>query len=209
MSTHPGTADLRITTLVVDPHDASRLGCALILQRQSWVERCLMARDRREAVALVERHRPDVALVDVSPLGPFVSVLTDALRAAHPSMAIVLTARCAGAMTRPPADAGPLHVVPHGAPAAQLARTVRAAALQERIVLPELPGPRVALSPREREVLELIATGATNREIAARLHVGPDTVKKHASGLYRKLGVRNRTEAARRAAALLAEGAVA
>jgi two-component system response regulator DesR len=48
-------------------------------------------------------------------------------------------------------------------------------------------------------VLELLATGATNREIAARLHLGPDSVKKHAAALYRKLGVRNRTEAVQHA----------
>ena len=60
------------------------------------------------------------------------------------------------------------------------------------------------LSDREREVLALLCTGATNREIAAAMHVGTETVKKHAGALYRKLGVRNRTEAAQRAATLLA-----
>jgi DNA-binding NarL/FixJ family response regulator len=57
----------------------------------------------------------------------------------------------------------------------------------------------VALSEREREVMSLMATGATNREIAARLHLSPHTVKEHTSALYRKLGVRNRTEAVQRA----------
>ncbi|UUY05374.1 LuxR C-terminal-related transcriptional regulator [Svornostia abyssi] len=52
-------------------------------------------------------------------------------------------------------------------------------------------------------MLQLLATGATNREIAAQLHVGPDSVKKHASSLYRKLGVRNRTEATQRAPEVL------
>jgi len=60
------------------------------------------------------------------------------------------------------------------------------------------------LTERERELLTLISTGATNKEIARRLHLGPDSVKKNASSLYRKLGVRNRTEAALRAADLLA-----
>lgn len=60
------------------------------------------------------------------------------------------------------------------------------------------------LSEREREVLALLCTGATNREIAAAMQVGTKTVKKHAGTLYRKLGVRNRTEAAQRAATLLA-----
>ena len=56
-----------------------------------------------------------------------------------------------------------------------------------------------ALSPREREVLDLIAGGSTNREIAAALHLSPHTIKEHTSGLYRKLGARNRAEAVQRA----------
>ena len=55
------------------------------------------------------------------------------------------------------------------------------------------------LSAREREVLDLIATGATNREIADRLFLSPHTVKEHTSALYRKLNVRNRAEAVRQA----------
>jgi two-component system response regulator DesR len=59
--------------------------------------------------------------------------------------------------------------------------------------------PASALSAREREVLDLISTGATNREIAARLHLSAYTIKEHTSALYRKLDVRNRAEAVRRA----------
>jgi DNA-binding CsgD family transcriptional regulator len=55
------------------------------------------------------------------------------------------------------------------------------------------------LSAREREVLVLIARGATNREIAATLHLSPHTVKGHASSLYRKLDAKNRAEAVQRA----------
>ena len=59
-----------------------------------------------------------------------------------------------------------------------------------------LPEP---LSPREQEVLELIAAGLTNREIAGKLVISPETVKKHTGTIYGKLGVRSRTEAAARA----------
>ena len=55
------------------------------------------------------------------------------------------------------------------------------------------------LSDREREVLDLIASGATNREIAGRLYLSPHTVKEHTSSLYRKLAVRNRAEAVQKA----------
>jgi DNA-binding NarL/FixJ family response regulator len=55
------------------------------------------------------------------------------------------------------------------------------------------------LSPREREVMVLIAAGSTNREIAERLYLSPHTIKEHTSSIYRKLEVRNRAEAVRRA----------
>jgi ATP/maltotriose-dependent transcriptional regulator MalT len=59
--------------------------------------------------------------------------------------------------------------------------------------------PANRLSEREREVLDLIASGATNREIAESLHISPWTVKEYTGGVYRKLNVRNRTEAVQRA----------
>jgi two-component system response regulator DesR len=59
--------------------------------------------------------------------------------------------------------------------------------------------PRVLLSERERQVLEQIARGSTNREIAARLLLSPHTVKDHTSTLYRKVNARNRADAIQRA----------
>jgi ATP/maltotriose-dependent transcriptional regulator MalT len=64
---------------------------------------------------------------------------------------------------------------------------------------PQSEQPAMLLSQREREVLALIATGSTNREIAAQLYLSPHTVKEHTSALYRKLKARNRAEAVQRA----------
>lgn len=58
--------------------------------------------------------------------------------------------------------------------------------------------PQAGLSARERQILDLIASGATNPEIAATLKLSANTVKEHASGLYRKLGARNRVDAVQR-----------
>ena len=58
--------------------------------------------------------------------------------------------------------------------------------------------PPGGLSTREREVLSLMATGATNAEIGAQLFLSPHTIKEHTSALYRKLGVRNRAQAVQR-----------
>jgi ATP/maltotriose-dependent transcriptional regulator MalT len=59
--------------------------------------------------------------------------------------------------------------------------------------------PALGLSDRERDVLNLMASGATNPEIAEKLHLSKHTVKEHTSAVYRKLEVRNRTEAVQRA----------
>jgi DNA-binding NarL/FixJ family response regulator len=59
--------------------------------------------------------------------------------------------------------------------------------------------PVTKLTERERRLLALLSAGATNKEIAAKLHLSPDSFKKNASALYRKLGARNRTDAAQRA----------
>jgi two-component system response regulator DesR len=64
---------------------------------------------------------------------------------------------------------------------------------------PQAEDAAASLSPREREVLDLIARGSTNREIAAALHLSPHTIHEHTSTLYRKLGARNRADAVQRA----------
>jgi ATP/maltotriose-dependent transcriptional regulator MalT len=64
---------------------------------------------------------------------------------------------------------------------------------------PQSDQPARLISEREQQVLALIATGSTNREIAAQLYLSPHTVKEHTSTLYRKLKARNRAEAVQRA----------
>lgn len=211
MSTHPGPPrpldpqrDHAVRVLIIDADEPTRLGLALLLQRQSWVERCYLAGGQEKAVELAARFRPAVAVVDISTLGPFVASLASALRAAHAPVQLLLTSRCSVTATAPVRQAGAVGFLPPGSPGATVVEAVRAAALEEtEIELPAGDHHGVRLSDRERQVLQLLATGATNREIAEQLHLGPDSVKKHASSLYRKLGVRNRTEATQRAPEVL------
>jgi DNA-binding NarL/FixJ family response regulator len=81
----------------------------------------------------------------------------------------------------------------------EVANAVRMVGRGMTVFARQSEGPATPLSPREREVLELIGAGATNREIAERLFLSPHTIKDHTTALYRKLGVRNRAEAARKA----------
>jgi DNA-binding NarL/FixJ family response regulator len=113
----------------------------------------------------------------------------------------VLTSRCGGAPPGGPQALGAWAFLPPGTSAREIVAAVRAAVLS--VDYPDVPPAdrRIAdLTDRERELLLLISQGATNREIADRLHLGPDSIKKSASALYRKLGVRNRAEAAQKAA---------
>ena len=196
--------DDAVQALVVDPHPLTRIGLGVLLHRLPWVSRCLLAGDRDEAVALAERHRPDVAVVEVSDAGPFVSSYLAPLRAACPSMPLVLSSHYTPPNHAQLLAAGGAGLLTSDLSINQVVEAVRAALVGEE--MPARAGSQEPdrLSEREREVLALLCTGATNREIAAALHVGTETVKKHTGTLYRKLGVRNRTEAAQRAAALLA-----
>ena len=109
----------------------------------------------------------------------------------------------AGRISAPAAQAtGATGFVPKDWPAADVVMAVRMVANGMTVFgAPDTPIPQ-PLSAREQEVLELIARGATNQEIATTLALSPHTVKDHASALYRKLDVRNRSEAVRRAARL-------
>jgi DNA-binding NarL/FixJ family response regulator len=183
---------------VVDEHGPTRLGFALVLSRQSWVERCLTARDRNEAVQVVRRHRPSVVLLELT---AFVAPTVDALKAAHPPVRILLSSRCGVAASTAARQLGVAGVLGADASHEELIASVRAVAFGEPIA----PPPAVAevefgLTEREQQVLALLGTGATNGQIAADLNLGRDSIKKHASAIYRKLGVRNRTELARRMA---------
>jgi two-component system response regulator DesR len=79
--------------------------------------------------------------------------------------------------------------------ASEVARAVQAVGRGQTLFPPKTSQPAPLLSGREREVLELIASGATNAEIAGKLYLSPHTVKEHTSSVYRKLGARNRAEA--------------
>jgi two-component system response regulator DesR len=192
-----------LKVLVVDDHDVVHWGFRVMLSELSWVERCLSARTGSEAVAMAKRHAPDVALVDLfvgEESGP---QICEQLHLAHRDVKVLLISGAGRISAEAAAACGAAGFVPKDWPAADIARAVRMIGLGMSMFEPEATGPaatgRSSLTPREREVLELVATGATNREIAASLHLSPHTVKEHTSSLYRKLEARNRADAVLRA----------
>jgi DNA-binding NarL/FixJ family response regulator len=190
----------RLSVLVVDDHDVVHWGFRLMLTQQPWVERCLSARNAQEAIALAKRYEPDVALVDLfvgEESGPEIA---EQLREAWPGCGVLLISGAGRISPGAARAAGASGFVLKDWPAADIAQAVRDVGEGRTVFAPAAEQPKgVLLSAREREVLDLMAGGATNREIAGSLFLSPHTVKEHTSSLYRKLKARNRAEAVQRA----------
>ncbi len=185
----------RLRVMVVDDHDVVHWGFRLLLGDQPWVERCLAARTGAEALELTRSFEPHVALVDLFLAEESGAELCAAIRKASPSTRVLLIS---GAGRMSPASAraaGASGFVSKDWQAAEIARAVQLVGQGLTMFPPKAEQPEPLLSEREREVLDLIAAGSTNREIAQRLYLSPHTVKEHTSALYRKLGARNRAEA--------------
>jgi DNA-binding NarL/FixJ family response regulator len=192
-------SERKLRVLVVDDHDVVHWGFRVLLGEQPWVERCLAARTGAEALALLPTLKPDVALVDLFLVGESGADVCDSIRRASPSTRVLLISG-AGRMSAAAARAaGASGFVSKDLEAREVVRAVRTVGLGMTVFPPKSDQPAPLLSEREREVLDLIAAGSTNREIAARLFLSPHTVKEHTSALYRKLNARNRAEAVQRA----------
>ena len=187
--------------LVVDDHDVVHWGFRLLLAEQPWVKRCLAAGDPRRRVELTRRYDPDVALVDLFLGERSGAELCTSIPSESPrDEGAADLRRRLDLAPAPRKAAGASGFVSKDSSAGAVAAAVRRWAAGKHRVRRRSPrSPPRRCPAREREVLELMAVGATNREIAERLHLSPHTVKEHTSALYRKLDVRNRAEAVRRA----------
>jgi two-component system response regulator DesR len=199
MGRFEGREARRIRVLVVDDHDVVQWGFRLLLTEQPWVERCLTATTAEEAIALARRYEPQVALVDLFLGDASGADLTEAIREASPKTRVLLISGAGRISPHAARAAGASGFVSKDRGAQDVARAVHAVGLGQTVFTPQADPPAAPLSDRERGVLALVASGATNREIAERLFLSPHTVKEHTSALYRKLKVRNRAEAVQRA----------
>jgi DNA-binding NarL/FixJ family response regulator len=192
-------ADLALRVLVVDDHDVVHWGFRLLLERQPWVERCAAASTAEQALELAGTLRPHVALVDLFLGERSGSELTAELRERSPETRVLLISG-AGTVSRAVATAaGASGFVSKDWGAPDVVKAVRMVALGMEVFGPQSKDAPPRLTSREREVLEAVASGATNREIGERLYLSPHTVKEHTSSIYRKLRVRNRAEAVQHA----------
>ncbi|MET7619717.1 response regulator transcription factor [Streptomyces sp. NPDC005408] len=158
-----------------------------------------------EVLAAARAHEIDVALLDIEMPGRTGIEAARELHAEFPTLKIViLTTFGRPGYLRTAMEAGADAFLVKDAPAAQLADAVRKVLAGERVIDPTLAAAALAeganpLTDREREVLRAAADGATNAELAARLHLSQGTVRNYLSTAIQKLAVRNRAEAVRTA----------
>jgi two-component system response regulator DesR len=163
------------------------------------VTRCLSARSGQEAIGHTRRFEPNVALVDLFVGDESGADICELLRHETPAPKVLLISGAGRISQSAARAAGASGFVSKDWSSTEIVRAVRMVGLGKTVFPPQPDRPAFELSSREREVLDLMASGATNREIAGSLFLSPNTVKEHTSGLYRKLDARNRTEAVRRA----------
>jgi DNA-binding NarL/FixJ family response regulator len=201
-----------IRVLLVDDHAVVREGLRAFLELQDDFEVIGEAADGEEALAQVEALRPDVILMDLlMPKLDGVGAMLELRGRAPDSRVIVLTSyqdddRLMGAI-----QAGAAGYLLKNVEPSELARAIRAAHAGEAIIAPSaaarlvraiadgtrpVVGERERLTRREREVLELIVRGRSNKRIAFELAISEKTVKAHVGHLLGKLGVTDRTQAA-------------
>jgi two-component system response regulator DesR len=195
----PAPQDVRFRVLVVDDQEIVTWGFRLLLTREAWVERCVTAVTGEQAVAYAQRFTPHVALVDVFLADESGVEVSRRIQQASPRTKILLTSGVARISTKAVRAAGAAGFVSKAWRPDDLARAVRMVGLGLNLTPPSEPEPAtIQLTLRERTVLERIAKGATNAQIAADLSLSLHTVKQHASAIFRKLDVHNRAEAVQR-----------
>lgn len=204
-----------IRVLIADDQPLVRRGLALILAPEPEVEVVGEAGDGAEAVALAERLRPDVVVMDirmpvldgVGATGELAELLPECRVLALSTFDMdeyVVAALRAGAYGFLPKDVSPeeltaaIRTVHKGEAAVAPRLLTRLISTYVRVA--ERPARQTAavpaeLTPREREIWQLLATGLDNAEIAADLNISVSTVKNHITGIFGKLGVRDRAQA--------------
>ena len=192
-----------INVLIVDDHPAFRVGLAAILQSQPDIRVVGEAGDGTGALQLCAEKDVHVILMDLRLPGASGIETTLEIRRRHPNIRVLIVTTYDGdedihlAM-----QAGASGYVLKGLTSAELVSAIRVVHQGEKVIPKELASRhrdrvrRKDLSARELDVLRLLVDGFTNKEMARRLNVGEETVKAHLKGVFIKLGVTDRTQAA-------------
>ena len=196
-----------IRVLLAEDHAVVRTGLLQLLGDMDEMEVVGAATDGHEAVTLAAEHNPDVVLMDLEMPGMDGIEATRRIRSAQPEVnVVVLTAFSDRERILDAIDAGAVGYLLKDAEPDELIRGLRAAARGESPLAPQAAQALVAaraeqqgepdLTPREREVLALLADGLPNKLIARRLDISEKTVKAHLTNIFHRIGVTDRTQAA-------------
>lgn len=195
----------RVGVLIVDDHPVVRTGIRGMLDGQPDFEVVGEAVNGEEAADLAGRLNPDVVLMDLRMPGTDGVSATARIRKEHPgTRVLVLTTSDSGADILRAVEAGATGYVLKDAPREELYGAIRAAAEGKPLLSPDVAAHLVervrwpseeSLSGRELEVLELVARGNGNKEIARTLWISEATVKSHLQHVYEKLGAADRASA--------------
>ena len=191
-----------IRVLAVDDHPLLLDGIASLIEGQADMRLVAEASNGREAVELCLAHRPDITLMDVQMPVMNGIAATQAIRQAWPEARIVvLTTYKGDVQVRRALQAGASGYLLKSMLRRELVDTIRSVLAGKRAIPVEIALALAdhvddnALSPREVEVLRLVALGSSNKRIGLTLHVTEDTVKAHMKGILLKLGASDRTHA--------------
>jgi len=201
----------RIRVLIVDDHEMVREGLMAMLQSEPDFDVVGQTGRGAEAIDLVEATRADVVLLDARLPDVSGVEVCRRLTHAHPEVAVViLTTYTDPDLVQECIHAGARGYVVKDVERFSLKESIRAVYRGQSVLAPQVAGQvierartrqtagsrRAALSASQVSILRLISRGHSNREIAAEVHLSENTVKTHVQEIFRKLGVRNRVEAA-------------
>jgi DNA-binding NarL/FixJ family response regulator len=198
---------MAIRVFIADDHAVVREGLRMFLSDDAELEVVGEAADGAEAVRLVRTLKPDVVLMDLlMPVLDGIGAISQIRTELADTEVIALTSVLEDDAVVGAVRAGAIGYLLKEAEPEELRRAIKAAAAGQVQLAPKAaarlmrevraPDARDALSVREADVLRLLAGGKTNKEIAAALVIGEQTVKTHVSSILMKLGLRSRTQAA-------------
>lgn len=198
-----------IRLLIADDHPVVRAGLAGLLSDEPGLEVVAEASDGDEAVRLSAATRPDVVLMDLRM--PRVDGVEATARIAGgeagdpPPRVLILTTYETDDQIIAAIEAGAAGYLLKAAPQAEIVAGIRSVAAGQSALSPQVavrlvermrrPEPAALLTPREIDVLRLVASGHSNKQIATALGIGESTVKTHLLKVFDKLGVADRTRA--------------
>jgi len=192
-----------ISVLIVDDHEVVREGLRLSLLRSPQIRVVGEAPDGETAIALTERRRPDVVIMDLRMPGMDGIEATEELLKRVPETAvIVFTAYSERALLSRSLESGAKGYILKEAPHETLLRAIEKVAGGDTFVDPALMPNLIqgrdggdSLTQREREILQLLADGLSNGDVAERLFISQETVKSHVRHILTKLEADTRTQA--------------